>query len=93
MFLSLQIMSAAVHKTFVLLTHKLPVSPGQHSSSALTENILRHVAVARTGVRHYVNTRQGFHFTTDIKSVRFNRTLDIDTDGLWTVNFPGFTGL
>ena len=60
--------------TFVLLSHKLPVSQAnRRSSSALTDNIQRQEAAARTGVRHYVNTRQGFHFTTDIKSVRFNK--------------------
>ena len=64
---------------FILLGHKLPVRPGQPSSSALTDNISRQEAAARTGVRHYVNT-QGFHFTSDITSVRFNKSLDIDTD-------------
>lgn len=76
--------------TFILLRHKLPVRPGQPSSSALTDK--RQEAAARTGVRHYVNT-QGFHFTSDIKSVRFNKSLDIDTDfSRLTVNFPGSPG-
>ena len=78
--------------TFILLRHKLPVRPGQPSSSALTDNISRQEAAAKTGVRHYVNT-QGFHFTSDIKSVRFNKSLDIDTDfSRLTVNFPGSPG-
>ena len=76
--------------TFILLRHKLPVRPGQPSSSALTDK--RQETAARTGVRHYVNT-QGFHFTSDIKSVRFNKSLDIDIDfSRLTVNFPGSPG-